>query len=361
MSQNKMVGTESRQYKIPDFLSETIELRLRLLGHSLYKPGALSVAVKKLSDYYIENPTKSTPWHQSWAQAAYLAYFFPLNYLRMWAVFDELKRVGFLAGLDKFIDFGCGISAVPFMAKDTSLKQGIGIDLSPEALELTEKISAPTGVSMRTYQKFNGVIDEKRQMGVLSYVITETQKLPAWAVELEALLIIEPSTREDGRYLLDLREALLEDGYHAWAPCTHQKPCPLFNKSKKDWCHDRILVEAPDWYHALEKLLPMKNKSITYSYLAVRRTPPRSLSGFGRSVGDLLDENGKYRELICRSEEREYLAWLKKEHSEAPALMRGHLFELPTLPDKKLEKKSDELRVPADLEILPAGQAWPKV
>jgi hypothetical protein len=103
----------------------------------------------------------------------------------------------------------------------------------------------------------------------------------------------------------------------------------------------------PTWFQAMESHLPMKNNSITYSYLAVRQSPPKLKQGLARSVGDLLDENGKYRQLVCRGEDREFLAWLKKEHQDAPEILRGHLLELPT----DLEKKSDEIRIPSGKEI----------
>jgi len=347
MRPNKQAETKSRQFKFPDFFTSIVNERLNHLGYHLSRPAALAKVVQKLSDFYIQNPDASTPWHQPWAQAAYLSYFFPLNYMRMAAVFEELQRVKFFAGLDRFIDFGCGISAVPFLAQSTSLKQGVGIDKSIEALHLLEELLKSCPVKMRLYRQFNEVYDGETDLGIFSYVLTETKKLPRWAPDLEALLIIEPSTREDGRYLLDLREALIEDEYFAWAPCTHQKPCPLFHKSKKDWCHDRIHVELPDWYAQIESQLPMKNRTITFSYLAVRKSAPQIVRPLARTVGDLLDEKGKYRQLICRGENREFLAWLKKEHSEAPLLSRGQLVELP----EDLNAASDELRVSAAMEI----------
>jgi hypothetical protein len=351
MSLSKPDGTKSRLFSLPKDFENLLNECLRPLGHSLSKPGELAKAVKQLSDYYIESLHRPTPWHQPWAQAAYLAYFFPLNYLRMAAVLQEVASTGFLQGLTRYIDFGCGLSALPFLTKDSPLKQGVGIDKSLEALHLLEELLKASGNRMLLYKDFNGVVDHKTDLGVFSYVVTETQKLPKWAPDLEALLIIEPSTKEDGRYLLDLREALIEENYFAWAPCTHNGECPLFNKSKKDWCHDRVSLDMPSWYSEIEKLLPMKNRTITYSYLAVRKTNPRTKSNLARSVGDVLDENGKYKQLICRGEDREFLAWLKKEHVEAPSLARGQLFEMPG----NLEKVSDELRVPKDVKIFPAG------
>ncbi len=350
MLPNKQAGTKSRRYKLPDSLSQSIEACLQHFGYSLQKPQDLAKAVLKLSDFYIANPAGSTPWHQPWAKAAYLSYYFPLNYLRTAAVFEELKRVDFFRGLNRFIDFGCGISSIPFLAEGTPLKAGVGIDKSVEAIHLLEDLLKGCSTKVRLYQQFNEVFDDEGELGIFSYVLTETRKLPRWAPDLEALLIIEPSTQQDGRYLMDLRDALLEDEFQVWAPCTHQKPCPLLNKSKKDWCHDRITVDLPEWYEAIEKDLPMKNKTITYSYLAVRRDPPNLVNNLARSVGDLLEENGKYREMICRGEDREFLAWLTKEHSDAPTIARGQLFQLPN----GLEKKADEIRVPSGVEISPS-------
>lgn len=78
----------------------------------------------------------------------------------------------------------------------------------------------------------------------------------------------------------------------------------------------------------MEAILPMKNRTLTYSYLLVsRRVPHPSHRGWARVIGDTLKERGKTRQMICRGEKREFLSWLLKrgEPEEIPhgALIHG--------------------------------------
>ena len=182
---------------------------------------------------------------------------------------------------------------------------------------------------------------------MFSYSLTEVKDLPKDWQTFEALMILEPSTSQDGRKLLEIRSQLIKAGYHIWAPCTHQKACPLLTHSKNDWCHDRAHVKAPAWFADLEQHLPMKNRTVTTSYLLARKkAPPEVLSNLARLTGDSLNEKGKTRQLICKGEEREYLSWMHKTISPQ-VLARGELIHLP----ENLEVKSNELRVKT--EIIP--------
>lgn len=175
---------------------------------------------------------------------------------------------------------------------------------------------------------------------IFSYSLTEVSDLPKSWNQFEAVMILEPSTSQDGRMLLKLREELIKNGFHIWAPCTHQQSCPLLNESKHDWCHDRFHVQSPDWFQKLENQLPMKNKTVTTSYvLARKRTPPEQLMNLARLTGDSMEEKGKTRQLVCRGPKREFLSWMHK-NTHSQTLARGELIELPA----DLQIKSNELR-----------------
>jgi hypothetical protein len=344
MSQKNLEKIESRQFSLPSYFSNLIEPKLLMLGYSLEKPKPLADAIKQLSDYFINQPKGVTPWHQKWAQAAYLAYFFPLNWLRAQSVIREGERFGFFKGLNSFLDFGSGLSAYPFLLAELGGSKGVCIDRSVEALHLHEDLIKNFGksTSIRWYESFNGVVDTKNQLGIFSYVFTELEKLPKWCLNMEALLIVEPSTRDDGRHLMELRDYFMDEGFNVWAPCLHQLECPLLEHSKKDWCHDRIHFQETPWFKNIEDHLPMKNKTVTFSYLLLRKSePPEPAPSAARVVGDLLDEKGKYRQMICRAEHREFLSWLKKDH-ERPSSQRGELVDLPI----DIQIISNELRYP---------------
>lgn len=312
-----------RRFQIPSDIELKINEALQSYGSSLQDAGRLAEAVLRLSDFFIDRPEAATPWKETWAQLGYLSYFFPLNLLRNQAVVDEGERVGFFKGLSSSLDFGSGPGTASLALRKV-LKNNLLIEAAPTPARWSKDLFGFT----RVQSHWTPLSDTSGTVGVFSYSLTELSSLPPWAFDLPALMIIEPSTQVDGRALQNLRQELMARGYKAWAPCTHQESCPLLVHSKKDWCHDRIFFDAPKWFENIEQRLPMKNKTLTFSYLLMRKDSPIPRPEVGRLVGDQLKEKGKTRQMFCRSERREFLAWMDRK-GEAPELYRGDLFELP--------------------------------
>ncbi len=330
-------------------------LRTALLkrGYSLDEPARLAESVLRLSDFYLENPSVQTPWSEVWAQVASLVYFFPLNYSRCALIAREAGRLGFFDGVTSFIDDGAGMGSGIHAFSDhlrsiqAPIKRWLARDVSSQSLDLLNELNL-SGSRIAT-EIVNGQERERmtRDSGSLllaSYVFTELKDIPREWLTHDALIIIEPSSRDDARRLQAERKTLLAAGFHLWAPCTHADDCPLLIHSDKDWCHDRVHFEAPAWFAKIEKNLPMKNRTLTFTYLVARKTaPPVRVHQLARLVGDTLEEKGKSRQALCRSSEKEFLAWFpqrfpNKDHIE---MSRGSLVELTP----NLEKKSQEVRL----------------
>jgi hypothetical protein len=325
---------------LKSWLNEShIEEKLSALGYSLQKPKALADAILQLSDFYIENPSAATPWKENWAQAAYFSYYHPLNCERIERVVEHGKNENFFSGFHHVIDFGSGLGAGSLSLLEQFPLSASFIESSSIARSLHQK-KVPDS-SAQWLGSDSGLKVPAHSLGVFSYSMTELNGLPNWANYCDGLMIVEPSTSEDARKLLQLRQKLIEQKWFAWAPCRHQQACPLLTHSKKDWCHDRVHFKKPAWFEKLESELPMKNNTLTMSYLLLRKTPPRfDPSRNARLTGDLLKEKGKDRMLICRGPDREFLSWLHR-NGEAPDLKRGDLFQI----DPNYPKKADELRI----------------
>lgn len=336
-----------QSFGLPSALYDQAERALARLGFSWQRPTELARAVRQLSDFYIAQPTAATPWQERWAQAAYLAYFLPLNFARVSRVVDEGLNRGFFSGLKSLIDFGSGpgTAQLAVSRRVPEIELSICVDRRREPLDLHQLLAgdAHPGLRLRTDLPSTVLPERNTRLAIFSYAWTELERLPAWALESEALLIVEPSTREDGRRLLEMRRTCLAHGFHVWAPCTHAGPCPLLEKGERDWCHDRIAWSpTPEWT-ALEQELPMKNRTLTFSYLLLRKTPPPEATStrLARMIGDPLAEKGKTRQLVCRGPDREFLAWFPQRLQELPQLDRGDLIELGS----DLQIKANELRI----------------
>lgn len=285
----------------------------------------LAEDVLRLSDFYIQNPKAQTPWQHAWAQRALLVYYWPLNSIRLQRVIDDLKSVDFFSGIDSFLDFGAGPGTASWLLKDLAPIKAIETSQTPQNwFPELDWVSSPQ-------------IQDKTCV-VFSYSLTELSQIPEALQKASSFIILEPSTQEDGRLLLQLRQQLIDTGYYVWAPCPHQQSCPLFTKSKTDWCHDRVHFEAPAWFMEIEKYLPMKNKTLTLSYLALKKQAPAK-ADWARLTGDQLNEKGKTRQLICRGPDREFLAWMHRDGTP-PEFFRGEKVQL-----ESFEIKSNELRI----------------
>jgi hypothetical protein len=332
-----------RAFSIPSELEERIaEILQRRFSLKLSDSGPLADAVQKMSDYYIENPDDATPWSERWCQIAQLAYYLPLNFLRSQAVVTEGRRFDFFNDVDNLVDFGAGLG--PFAWAVREIRSGVkisAVERSADALRLAREL----GLS---FESVNAPKGAAKSLVSFSYSLTELNQLPPWVFDFEHIAIIEPSTRQDGRRLLETRKLLIEKGFSMWAPCPHQQGCPLLEKNPHDWCHDRIHFHRPDWMIAIEKHLPFQNPTLTFSYLLASRRPRPDRETQIRLVGDLLKEKGKSRQMICRGPEREFFSWLKRD-GDAPEFPRGALVRAPL----EAQQVGSELRLKSPIEIIP--------
>lgn len=341
-----------RHYSLGSAFETLLLEQLQATGVPLSSPQRWAQDILKQSDYYIDHPLRETPWDESWAQRAQLAYFLPLNYLRNKAVFDVFQNVTGLKSIENVADFGSGLGAgsFPFLLSQ-NLKSLTSIEHSKVAQSLHRQLLHST-LFERCEKNWSSADEGKpAQVAIFSYSFTELSKLPPLAEKSDYLILIEPATQEDGRRLLEVRKNFVERGYQVLAPCTHQGQCPLLTQTVRDWCHDRIAITMPMWFQEIEKHLPIKNKTLTFSYLILAHPKVKKTAPIGKTrvIGDLLMEKGKARQMICRGENREFLSWMSR-NGEPQEIPRGALIsaEIPA------EQKAQELRITATLPV-----EWP--
>jgi hypothetical protein len=284
----------------------------------------VSKAVLETSNQYQASESVS-PWSEPAFQIAYVHYFHPLNTLRLKAVAERVRELQVGFEFSNIHDYGCGLGAASLALIQYAHNSKIFLyDNCAEPL----KILGKTDLFKSAERLLRQVPAPKDQSDllVLSYSLNELEKLPNWVMEFENVLIVEPSTKLAGRNLLETRNKLITHGYNILAPCTHQGDCPLLTQSKGDWCHDRTEFKASDEFYELDHLLPIKNGTLTYSYLFVSKNLSSKVNSWGRVTGDVLKEKGKTRQLVCSDENRNFLTAMKKDKTEL-SLKRGDLIE----------------------------------
>jgi len=304
---------------------------------------ALAAHIKKLSDFYLIAPGSATPWDKDYALPATLAYFMPLNGVRLASGFREAERLIPAGEISEIWDFGAGLGTTQWILEDQDWLETrplYSLEVSPRAARAHDELQA-LGRGRWKSEARRTASPRRGALAVFSYSFLEMQNaLPALDA-FDHWLILEPSTRERGRALMEWRQRFIVEGIEPLAPCTHSAACPLLSHSPRDWCHMRIHFEGPRWWQEIEDHLPMKNRTLTYSYLLASRTVrDDQWRGAARVIGDTLPEKGKTRQMICRGPEREFFSWLHK-NGEPPLIPHGTLVKNLGNP----EIKGGELRV----------------
>lgn len=334
-------------------LSPRLEARLTAALSSLpveHSVDELAHAVKSLSDYYVSFPGRETPWAKDFAVPATLAYFMPLNAVRLSETFREVKRFFPSESIREIWDFGSGLGTTQWVLEDQDWLEPVplySVESGREARGEHSRIEKLIAGRWRNHVADLSKLNERPgRLAVFSYSFLEMQNALPDLTYFDHVLILEPSTRECGRALMEWRSKFIKMGLQPLAPCTHAMDCPLLIHSPRDWCHMRVHFEGPDWWQAIEDRLPMKNRTLTYSYLLMsRKVQDREWRGRVRVIGDTLEEKGKTRQLICRGPDREFFAWMHK-NGKPPQIPHGVLVRDFGL----AEMKSNELRVTPRLD-----------
>lgn len=366
-------SSQAKSDSSPDWttwLNTALRSEINSLGSDAPDMKTLAAAALRLSNHYVSNPLARSPWQEPWAIQALLAYYHPLNLSRASTVGRRGHERQFFSGFTDLIDIGCGSGAASLGLRPFAPFERVHLfDRDHRVVEFAARLHASltsSNLAPRADVK-SGTLNlqadplpsfSPRHLVVLSYVLTELKDERESAALIRrltsghagGLVIIEPSTSEDARKLQRLRHTLQESGFHIWAPCTHAGECPLLLHSEKDWCHDRTVPFKPEWWDALEARLPIKNETVTFSYLLARREPPPQVPNLARVTGDTLVEKGKNRQLLCRSSSREFLSWFPQRLPKPLAAFqfeRGDLFQLEDIEigDRRGPENAIELRI----------------
>lgn len=338
---------EDRRETVPSLVEKQIEEQLGELNQLLSKYPYLPGVIKAISDHFQVSEMRKTPWSLDGAFHGYLAYFHTLNSVRVASALQHLKRVIGDTKISSVVDFGSGLGA----AHSAFSEVFPDFETTWHYVESNNQVATwHKKIHKLAKSEWSPIISpalSPADLFVSSYALNELGHLPDYALSCDHIVIVEPSHRDHSRQLMKIRSQLIERGFHILAPCTHKLDCPLLKHSKNDFCHDRIHFDQPPWFQKIEAELPMKNQTLTFSYLiASKSIQPKLEDHHARMIGDTLKEKGKTRQAVCRNDEREFLSWLKR-YGEAQYLPHGSLVRVP----EGLEKKGNELRCKPDIPI----------
>ena len=199
-------------------------------------------------------------------------------------VLKELDRVGWTPPAGPVFDYGCGtgVAVREVAAKYGPFAEVALHDRSPRALKFA------TEAMRREFPSTTVTPRAPESCGLLivSHVLTElddagTAALLQEANKAEAVIFVEPGTRDASRKLISLREKLVES-FHPVAPCVHRAACGILSAdNERHWCHffatpPNAVFTDSNWVH-FGKIMGIDLRSLPLSFLVLDRRGPAAL------------------------------------------------------------------------------------
>jgi SAM-dependent methyltransferase len=263
---------------------------------------------------------------------AYLLWWWPQTYVKMAAAL----RMAPMPRAPRILDAGSGPAPAAAAALDLLGGEAVCFDASEAALAEARAL----GIARTTRE----LPREPFDLTLVANLLSELAEPAAFLRSLTGtVVVIEPALRETGRALLEVRDALLRDGWFAVAPCLMQAPCPAL-ASPKEWCTAEARWRPPRHFVQLADATGLRaDEMLSFAPLILSRNASPVAPSTWRVVGVPPPEKGKKRVWVCGSTAREPLVRLDRDASEANEdilrLARGDLVELAGL-----ERRGDGLR-----------------
>jgi ribosomal protein RSM22 (predicted rRNA methylase) len=225
--------------------------------------------------------------------AAYAVARMPATYAACAAVFAKVAEVMPDFAPASLLDVGAGTGAASWAALGAwpGLAAITMLDHNPALRALARKLAVGPLARAHILAGDLGADKPRADLVVASYVLAELPQASAaatarhlWASGPQMLVLIEPGTPAGFARIRAARAALIEDGAHLAAPCTHDKACPMRSVGEvrsdsvrtsdqnkvDDWCHfSQRLPRSRD--HMLMKGAKVPFEDERYSYVAVTR------------------------------------------------------------------------------------------
>jgi ribosomal protein RSM22 (predicted rRNA methylase) len=284
-------------------------------------PGSLVDSSRRMSQCYREGGRSD----DALDFRAYLVARLPATYAAVAYCLAELARRHPLFTPASLLDAGSGPGTAAWAAAVAypDLSSFTFLDNNAQFLKLACSLSAQSNhPALQRARALNGDISNLQgvdaDLVVAAYALaelpqpkTEEAAGALWQACKNTLLIIEPGTPQGFARIHRARAALIAQGAHLIAPCTHMNACPIL---APDWCHFSVrLARSRDHMHAKKAAVPFEDEK--FSYVIASRQPmalegSRILAPPVETKAEinlkLCAENGLTRQSIARRDKAAY-------------------------------------------------------
>jgi len=178
-------------------------------------------------------------------------------------------------------------------------------------------------------------------------------------VETGSCVVIEPALQSVSRSFHQVRERLIDAGWHLYSPCVADRPCPMLARDR-DWCHQTIDWRRPSVVKQLDEMIGNRKERLKFSYAVFRKDEFRMTNGFSdtnlfRAVGDLQREKGKDMIYLCGRDQPLPHTLLKRdrtpENKSFLEINRGDLVEIKGETERERITTSNTVNIVDDGEV----------
>jgi len=351
---------------------DTIDAVAKETGLAL-APGRLADEVRALSEAYNTGDFEKS--RTRGAHSARLLFSFPRDVPKMECAARELVDASLLKMPLRVLDVGAGMGASTWGLARLLSKRGLRgaidvamVDDDEVALQIARAIvrahpregEIEVKVVPETRGPYDVILvgqslgeidpDETKQVAFLSKLLDRLD-------QHGSLIVVEPALRDRTRRLHRVRDALAARGVTIFAPCLHQRPCPML-ANESDWCHEDVAIDLPPRVASIARAAGLRWQGLTFSYLVLRKDQTTLRGSIDapvalRVVSLPIDTKGK-RELFLCGEDGEIRRVARLDRDEKPKsawsdAVRGDVLSL----SRPLE--TGEKRAPKDVGVKKAN------
>jgi len=283
-------------------------------------------SIQKLSENFTSNRDKINDYHEDEKLiAAYAAFYLTTNYPKFSYLIEYLSSYKKLFQEYELIDIGVGPGTFIFAIGDyfewdlASTFWGVETShlMRKQAAKIREGLYADRDIEIVSKLDHIPKKADKKRMVIFTHSFNEMKQSEAMSyiekLEADAVLFIEPGTKELFKSYVDFRDLIIAKGFNCHYPCATSLSCPM--KDQDDWCHQYLKVSHNLEIERLTQITHKNRKWMPITLgLYLKETSYEPSKNFGRIIRTFVETKFGFSWQVCNSKNEIFEVEVLKRH-----------------------------------------------